>query len=137
MLRIFLGIFILCIALPVAAAPAAAGSTKYCQEAKELTSVTEQLPGYILSSDAKVPAKLETPMSLRPQGLLKASRGAPVCIAVVVDASGAVLDATAYSPKRVKLSRQERNNLLAMKFSPTQGENGAVKSILVFEIRAD
>ena len=133
MVRIVLGLALLCMTLP----SVAAGPSKYCEEAKGLATVTEQLPGYVLSSEARTPAKLTSPMNLKPFGLLKASRGLPVCIAVVVDASGAVLDAAAYSPKRTALSRQERKILLAQKYTPAQGENGAVKSIVLMKVSSD
>ena len=68
-----------------------------------------------------------------PFGILKAAKGSYVCIALVVDETGAVQDAAAYFPKRVSLSKSERNALLSQTFSPALVDDAPVKSIAIIK----
>ena len=127
----------MCLLLIAAVPLMAADRVAYCKDARELASITEQLPGYVISSDADTPAQLIPPMKLRAHGLLGASHGFPVCIAVVVDESGKALDAAAYTPKRVALSKRERATLLAQHFTPALQDGIAVKSIFLITVRGN
>ena len=116
------------------ASPALAGNPdRFCEEAKELSSITSQLPGYKLSSELATPAAVVPPLRFKPFGILSAARGLPVCIAVVVSETGGVLDAAAYYPKRVKLSKRERDSLLLHTYTPAKHGGVPVRSIVVMK----
>ncbi len=108
-----------------------------CKEAKELALITEQVPDHKLSSELETAAKLIPPMLFKPFGVLSASRGSPVCIAVVVSETGAVQDAAAYYPKRVALSSSERRLLLKQKYSPAMQGDKPVSSIVILTASSD
>jgi hypothetical protein len=104
---------------------------RFCEEAKELKTITSQLPGYVLSWEAESPAVVVPPLKLDPRGLLKAARGESVCVAVVISETGEALDAAAYYPKRIALSKAERKQVLANTFEPAKQAGIPVKSIIV------
>jgi len=110
-----------------------ANPDRFCENAKELASVTSQLPDYKLSSDLADGAELVTPLKFDPRGLLSAARGDSVCIAVVVSESGAVQDAATYYPKKLALSKKEREQLLALTYSPAKENGQPIKSIVVMK----
>lgn len=110
---------------------------RFCQEARELRSITSQLPDYPLSSDLDVSAAVVGPLKLKPFALLSAAKGQPVCIAVVVSESGVVQDAAAYSPKRVALSKQERGQLLSTTYTPARQAGVPTKSIVLIKAWSD
>ena len=105
----------------------------FCKTAKELATVTSQLPDYKLSSELETPAKQLPPFTFKPFGILSAARGQPVCIALVVNATGAVQDAAAYFPKRVALSKSERKQLLSHKFIPARQAGQPIQSIVLMK----
>ena len=105
----------------------------FCEKAKELATITSQLPDYMLSTQADVPAKLLPSLAFRPTAVLKAAGGQPVCIAVVVSESGTVLDASVYFPKRVSLSKGERLAILAGKYTPATQSGTPIKSIVLMK----
>jgi hypothetical protein len=106
---------------------------RFCEDAKELASITAQLPDYALSWQADTPVVVLPPLKFDPRAVLSAARGQPVCIAVVIDESGAALDAAAYFPKRVALSKNERKQVLANQFQPATHAGVPIKSIMVMK----
>ena len=115
------------------AEPKLATTDTYCKEAKGFATVTSQLPDYKLSSELDSPARQLPPFTFKPFGILSAARGQPVCIALVVSASGVVEDAAAYSPTRVALSKSERKQLLSHKYVPAQQAGQPIKSIVLMK----
>ena len=109
----------------------------FCQERKELSSITSQLPDYPLASSLETSAAVAGPMKFKPFGILQAARGQPVCIAIVVDESGVVQDAAAYYPKRVLLSKLEREQLLAIPYTPAKQAGVPTKSIVLMKASID
>ena len=110
-----------------------ANPDRFCENAKELASITSQLPEYKLSSDLADGAELVTPLKFDPRGLLSAARGNSVCIAVFVSESGVVQDAAVYYPKKLALSKKEREQLLALAYSPAKENGQPIKSIVVMK----
>ena len=106
---------------------------RFCEDAKELASITTQLPDYALSWQADTPVVVVPPLKFDVRGVLTAARGQPVCVAVVVNEAGAALDAAAYFPKRVALSKNERKQVLANKFQPATKAGAPIKSIMVMK----
>ena len=106
---------------------------RFCEDAKELASITAQLPDYELSWKADTPVVVLPPLKFDVRGILSAARGQPVCVAVVISETGAALDAAAYFPKRVALSKNERNQVLANKFKPATQAGVPIKSIMVMK----
>jgi hypothetical protein len=115
----------------------AAGKDETCYSEARIAPVTNQLPGYALSSKADTPATLASPFSFKPGALLAAARGLPVCIALVVDETGSVLDAAVFYPKRVALSKQEKANLLQQKYQPARVADSPVRSIVIMKASWD
>jgi len=111
----------------------AANPDRFCEEAKELTSITKQLPDYQLSWELETPAAVVLPLRFKPFWVLSAARGQPVCIALVVSETGRVRDAAAYYPKRVALSKKERDSLLSQPYTPAKQGGVSVKSIVVMK----
>ena len=111
----------------------ASNPDRFCEEAKELATITTQLPGYTLSSQLETPASIVLPLKFRPFGILSAARGQPVCIAVVVSEAGVVQDAAVYFPKRVALSRDERKQLLSNTYTPAKQAGQPIKSIVILK----
>lgn len=135
MARLFLLVVLLLVAVSGGAREPRkpANPDRFCESARELATITSQLPDYRISSDLAVGAKLNGKLNFSPNELLKLSRGNPVCIAVVVSEAGMVQDAAVYYPKKVALSQKERDRLLAQSYSPAR-ENGApVKSIVIMK----
>ena len=110
-----------------------ANPDRFCEEARELKSITSQLPDYALSWEAESPVVVLRPLKFDPRRLLRDARGQPVCIAVVVDESGVALDAAAYFPKRLALSKSERSQVLAIKFEPAKQSGLPIRSIMVMK----
>ena len=106
---------------------------RFCENAKELATITDQLPDYKLSSDLASGATLNGKLKFDPRELLRQARGQSVCIAVVVSETGAVQDAAVYYPKTLALSQKERNQLLAQSYAPAQENGEPVKSIVVMK----
>lgn len=109
----------------------------FCKGAKELRTITSQLPDYPLSSDLDTSAGVVGPLKLKPFGLLSAAKGQPVCIAVVVSETGVVQDAAAYFPKRVALSKLEREQLLSTPYTPAKQAGVPTKSIVLIKVWSD
>jgi len=106
---------------------------RFCENAKELATITSQLPGYNLSFNSATGAKLKGTLKFDPRELLRHSHGDPVCIAVIVSEAGDVQDAAVYYPKKLALSQKERKQLLALSYDPAQEDGAAVKSIVVMK----
>ena len=105
----------------------------FCERSKSLSSITKQLPDYVLSWKADTPVVVYPPLKFSAINLLLAARGQPVCIAVGVGEAGEALDAAAYFPKRLALSKTERQELLAIKFQPATQDGKPIKSIMVMK----
>jgi|SRR6478672_1384317 len=110
-----------------------ANPDKFCEEARQLKSITSQLPDYALSWEAESPVVVLPPLKFSPVRLLKAANGQPVCIAVVVDEKGIALDASVYFPKRFALTKTERSQVLANKFEPAKQSGVPIRSIMVMK----
>ena len=110
-----------------------ANPDRFCEDTKELKSITSQLPDYVLSWEAESPVVVVPPLKFEVAGLLKAARGQPVCVAVVISETGAALDAAAYFPKRIALSKVERKQVLANTFEPAKQAGAPIKSIMVMK----
>jgi len=110
-----------------------ANPDRFCEDAKELASITSQLPDYALSWNADTPVVVVPPLKFNPHRVLAAARGQPVCVAVVVSETGMALDAAAYFPKRVALSKSERKQVLANTFRPAKQAGTPIRSILVMK----
>src|SRR6478672_4053234 len=106
---------------------------RFCEDARELATITSQLPDYKLSSDLAVGAKLKGKLKFDPRELLSQARGNSVCIALVVSKAGEVQDAAVYYPKKLLLSQKERIQLLAHSYSPAMENGEAVDSIVVMK----
>jgi len=127
-----------CSAAAIGGEPRAYNKTDtFCQEAKGLSNITSQLPDYPLSSNVETSAAVVGPMTFKPFELLSAARGQPVCIAVVVSETGIVQDAAVYFPKRVALSKVERNQLLAIRYTPAMQSGVPTKSIVLMKAWSD
>ena len=101
----------------------------YCQNATELASITEQIPEYKPSWSLETPASLASPLRFDPSRLLSKARGRPGGIALLLSASGDVVDAGTYYPKRVALTSSERDYWLSLKFTPAKQGGVPVKSL--------
>mgnify|MGYP001308258671 CR=1 FL=1 len=110
-----------------------ANPDQFCEKARELKSITSQLPDYALSWEAESPVVVLPPLKFNPVRLLKAAHGQPVCIAVVVDETGIALDASVYFPKRFALTKIERSQVLANKFEPAKKSGLPIRSIMVMK----
>ena len=110
-----------------------ANPDRFCEDAKELKSITAQLPGYVLSWEAESPVVVLPPLKVDVRELLRAARGQPVCIAVVISETGVALDAAVYFPKRLAFSRAERKQVLANAFEPAKQAGVPTKSITVMK----
>ena len=106
---------------------------RFCEDAKELKAITSQLPDYPLSWEMESPVVVLPPLKFDPRAVLSAARGQPVCVAVVIDETGVALDAAAYFPRRVALTKNERKEVLANKFLPAKQAGVPVRSIMVMK----
>ena len=107
---------------------------RFCENAKELASITSQIPGYALSWEAETPVVVVPPLVFKNvRRLLSSAHGQPVCVAVVVSETGEALDAAAYFPKRVALTKDERKEVLANSFQPATQAGKPVRSIMVMK----
>ena len=82
---------------------------------------------------AETPAFALPPFKFNARGVLFASRGRPVCVAIIVNETGTALDATVYLPKLLGLSRVERSQILTNKFEPAKQAGIPVNSIVVMK----
>ena len=110
-----------------------ANPDRFCEDAKELKSITAQLPDYALSWEAESPVVVLPPLKFNAGQLLKAAHGQPVCVAVVISETGAALDAAVYFPRRLALSKAERRQVLANSFEPAKQAGLPIRSIMVMK----
>jgi hypothetical protein len=121
-------------ALAMSCAPVLAENPNaYCENASEVSSIANQVPDFRLSWTLTTPASLASSLRFDPTRLLANAHGLPACIALLVSASGDVLDAAAYYPKPASLSDKERSYLLTLKFSPARDGDAPVNSIFAMQ----
>ena len=113
---------------------ALAAETDVCFEEQKLLPISTQVPAFLPPSAVDSKAAVKGKYALSPFRLAYAAKGLSVCIAVLVDETGAVRDAAAYYPPHVALTKKERNAMLSDSYSAAIKDGAPVKSISVVTV---
>ena len=104
-----------------------------CDEAPQLADVRAQFPRHILASEATSPPKIKRHSDFSPHRLLR-DVGSPVCIVMVVDSSGKVVDAKVVYPSSVLLTRQERKAIMSVRMTPAEVDGAPQSSLSIMSL---
>lgn len=130
--------FLLLAAAPaMAGEPPSAADAGFCQQVPAFAGLKAKFEGYAAPADVDRPPMFDAPFHLAAgdEVTFMAKRGA-VCIAVAVDETGKAIDAAAYSPAHLRLSRAERRTLLSASFAPALKDGAPVKGLFLLPLRA-
>ena len=107
-----------------------------CEKAPYLAKVREQLPSYVLGSEATIPPKIKHKSKFKPGRLLQGG-GDLVCVIMAVNAAGKILDAIVIYPTSVALTPQQREVILAFEMTPAELNGVPVDSLSVMSIKSN
>nr|AAK01333.1 unknown [uncultured bacterium Bal2-29] len=104
-----------------------------CADAIALPAVRAQYPGHILGCEATTPPKVKRYSENLSFARLVRDVGS-VCILMVLDATGKVVEARAIYPSADALLRPERRALMSTKMSPAEIEGNPQPSLTFIEV---
>ena len=107
-----------------------------CEKAPYLAKVREQLPSYILDSEATTPSKNKNKLKFKPGRLLQGAGGL-VCVIMAVNSAGKVQDAIVIYPASVALTPQQREEILAFEMTPAELNGVPVDSLSMMSITSN
>ena len=102
-----------------------------CADFPALAELRASHPAYLLENELTRPAMRKSNLPISAARFLRDGFNL-ICIALAVDETGTVKEATLYMPKARSLLAQERKSLLSMRFVPAELNGEAHASMVVY-----